>query len=366
LILTDSLTQGILANAIRELKTKTDHLEHEKVQFESEMSEIREALDVGRAIDVKTTVVQLLCLIQKLKKKCKEHKSESSEVRVVLEEAESRVNGANDQLAVAEKEKQSLQNQLADLQCELSRREKEVGNLGDQVSGLMSQNESLQRDHSNLERTMDGLRRQKQKLEKQLQAIPGMFDECEEKMKAKMRKERQRARARYNRLMSRSIELHNLLRDMSEKAARFEASNTELEAKNTELVIQVQKLETSVSAIQMESFREKRQIESQFNARVHVLESEYKAKLEDTQAAASAALHAVYEAIARQFSGLLDGLPISESTVESALQAVRRKIDQFTKRESFLRGILQLDPAQPIEEAVNALLQPRRRRSADT
>jgi hypothetical protein len=40
------------------------------------------------------------------------------------------------------------------------------------------------------------------------------------------------------------------------------------------------------------------------------------------------------------------------------LQAVRRKIDQFAKRESFLRGILRLDPAQPIEEAVSALLQP--------
>jgi hypothetical protein len=160
------------------------------------------------------------------------------------------------------------------------------------------------------------------------------------------------------------MELHNSLREMSEKAATLEARNAELEARNTELVINVQKLETRVNAVQMESFREKRHIESQFNARVQVLESEHRAKLEDTKAAASAARNAICEVIARQFSGLLDGLTISESTVESALQAVRRKIDQLAKQESFLRGTLRLDPAQPIEEAVSALLQPRRRRSA--
>jgi hypothetical protein len=90
------------------------------------------------------------------------------------------------------------------------------------------------------------------------------------KNEAKMRKGKQRAGTRYDRLMSREIVLHNSLRDISEKAARFEASNTELEMTTTKLVIKVQKLETSVSAIQMESFRENRLIELQFNARVEV------------------------------------------------------------------------------------------------
>jgi chromosome segregation ATPase len=274
---------------------------------------------------------------------------------VVLREAESRVNESNDQLAVIEKEKQRLRNQLADLQFELTRREKEVGDLNGQVSRLTLQNESLEKDNLNLNGTVDALRKRKQKLEKRLQAIPGMLDEWEETSK----KQKQKAQTRYDRLMSRLIEFQNSLRDMSEKAATFEA-------KNTELVIKVQKLETRVNAVQMESDREKRQIESQFNARVQVLDSEYRANLEDAKAAASAARNTICEVIARQFSGLLDGLKITESTVESALQAVRRKMDQLAKQESFLRNILRLDPAQPIEEAVLALLQPRRRRSAYT
>jgi DNA repair exonuclease SbcCD ATPase subunit len=312
MILTDCLTQSILADAIRDLRTKADHLDREKVLFKSEMSEIRNALDVGSAIDVKTAVVQLHRLIQKLKKKCKEHKLKSSEVCVALREAESRVNESNNQLAVIEKEKQGLRNQLADLQFELTRREKEVGDLGDQVSRLTLENESLEKDNLHLNGTADGLRKRKQKLEKRLQAIPGMLDEWEETSK----KQRQKAQTRYDRLMSRLIELQDSLRDMSEKAATFEA-------KNTELVIKVQKLDNLVSAVQMESFREKRQIELQFNARVHALESEYRATLKGTKADASAARNAICEAIARQFSGLLDGLPISESPVESALQAVR-------------------------------------------
>jgi chromosome segregation ATPase len=192
MILTDGLTRSILADAIRALSNKVDHLNREKVHFESEMSEIRELLDVGPAIDVKTAIVQLHRLIQKLKKKYREHKPKSSEVRVVLEEAESRVNEANDHLAVIEKEKQGLRSQLANLQFELSKREKEVGDLGDQVARLTSQNESLEKDKSILNRTVFGLRKRKQKFKKQLQEIPGCSTNGNKQGRAKWKRKDRR------------------------------------------------------------------------------------------------------------------------------------------------------------------------------
>jgi hypothetical protein len=70
----------------------------------------------------------------------------------------------------------------------------------------------------------------------------------------------------------------------------------------------------------------------------------------------------ITDAIGRYFAGLADGIKVNESSLERVLQIVRKRIDTLSARESSLREILELDPTQSLEEAVNAIVQKRKRR----
>jgi hypothetical protein len=151
-------------------------------------------------------------------------------------------------------------------------------------------------------------------------------------------------------------------RELLEKSAKSEAKNTELEAQISELLLRVRMQETRVNAIQMESDRDKKAMESQFNARLMLAESEHRAGLEEARIAGQTAKTRITEAIGSQFAGLADGIKVNESNLELVLQIVRKRIDALNTRESFLREILELDPTQSLEEAVNAIVQKRKRR----
>ena len=91
------------------------------------------------------------------------------------------------------------------------------------------------------------------------------------------------------------------------------------------------------------------------NAKMQYAESEYKAQIADIKAENAAFRNRIAASISLQFSTFTDGMKVSESNFESALQVIKRKLDSFTAREQSLRNVLHLQPVDSIDEAITAL-----------
>jgi DNA repair exonuclease SbcCD ATPase subunit len=364
LLLTDDLTRCVLGDAILALKTRIEGLQKENAQLQGQLAEMRELLDANSAGDAREEIVRLRRALAEAERHVQCYKAQRTKTLRLVAAAKSKMNRTHQQCLALKKEKKELREHVADVDSTIAERNR----LKNEVSRLTAQQENLEKCNSDLSAAIVNLQRRKEELEQHLRSISEMNKDVDRKHKEQMTRERQKAEMKYQQLNEQMhkllADLQNSLRQLSEKAVRSDARKAELEDLNNGMVIKLQTLETRLDGAQLECERDKRALESQFNAKMLVRDAGHTKTLEEAKAAAIASRSRIIEAIARIFSGLIDGLNVSESNLEFALQSIRKRIDVLVARESSLRGILRLESAQSLEEAMMSLAYQRNRRSS--
>jgi chromosome segregation ATPase len=367
LLLSDEMTRAVFTDAIIALKTSVTESITARKQLESQMSNLCASLNVTTIDEISQAIQEINQTIDAFRRKAKQKGSKRAQVRLAVQEAEKKVKDAERHVARLEQEIGILRDEASNLHIALDRKSAEATELEAQLTNKINEYDSIKNEYAALNEASVRLRRKKQRLEKQLRDVQVLIDDLENRQKERVRTMKEKAQAQYRQLteitQQQITALQSTVRELSDKAVKYEATNTELEARNQELALQIQKLESKATTIQNESERDRKGWESQSNARLMMAETEYKSKLEEVQTTALAARNQLIDAIVRNFERLVDGMKITDSNVEAALQVIRRKIDALNARELHMRSLLGLNVSQSIEDAL-IRLRPSRRRSS--
>ena len=123
-----------------------------------------------------------------------------------------------------------------------------------------------------------------------------------------------------------------------------------------ELVASLKTAETKFAALLDEKEREKRQLESQLNARLMSLNSDLKAQAEEAHMNVDLEMKHVIQTLIHTFPFLYDGS--NELTIdlyEKYLSVLKDKFDRFTQKVLMISGLLGISSKQSIENAINEL-----------
>ena len=359
LLVADELTRTVFGEAIHNKDKEVDRARKAKKDVETKIHNICLALNIESLEDIQEELDTRTRAIKRLSKKWKQEKQNCGHLVQKMKEMEAKN-------LEAKRVTQDVARENTKIRKKLNESSEEIENLNDEIEKLNktirdgeTQRASIENENTNLNETVAALQHKKEKLQRKIQSIQGMIDQLEGTFKQKVKTIREASETRVMQVTEQSksqiAQLQAVITDMGQKSTRLEERNAELEARNSELSLKVQRLETRANAVQMESDRNRRAIESQMNAKMQYAESEYKAQIADLKAENAAFRNRIAASISLQFSTFTDGMKVSESNFESALQVIKRKLDSFTAREQSLRNALHLQPVDSIEEAITAL-----------
>ena len=368
LLLSDEQTRNILGDAIRNLK------DNQRIQ--PMIDTINAELGISKIEDAKRAIDDFRILITKLNKRNKkiqdskrklkrnfrkieaEYQSDISSLQKCFQDLEAK-NKTN------QEEKNSIQNQIFEIQRENKQTTDELtATYENKILNLNQTIEALQdkmKNYSLLEESISKLSKRKDHLESELKLRINQIEDSEKNYKARIKSEKEKYEQAIEQNRKQALEMQLQIRDLSENIAKLEATNKVLSNNNNEMSLRIQKLETRNTAVQAEFDRNKKALESQFDAKLHFQETEYKSRIEEKQAQIELIKKRLIESISRYFSSYLDGLHVDESNLEGALQVIKRKFDTLLSRENNIRSRFQLDSRQPLEDAISEMLTTKRR-----
>ncbi|OHT12196.1 hypothetical protein TRFO_18099 [Tritrichomonas foetus] len=370
LLLSDEQTRNFLGDAIRNLK--------DIQRLQPMIEAVNAALNIPKFDDAKDSIEQMKVVMKKLQNhvfRQKEQKKKFIRLSKLKEEEfvnelhalEGETKELEQKIRDCEEQKSQLQNQIFEIQQQSKQNEDEITkNYENRISDLNSQVNELQlqiKEIKTLEETISKLNRRREILEDEIKLRHSQAEEDEKKFKQRIKTEKDKYDQMTEQTRKQMAELQAKIRELSEMNSRVEATNDILTANNNEMTLRIQKLETRNTAIQSEFDRDKKSLESQFTAKMVFAETEFKSRIEEKQLQIDVIKKRLVESISRSFSSYLDGLRVDENNFEGALQVLRRKLDTIFQRESNIRTRFQLDPRQPLDEALAAIVSKKRKKN---
>ena len=363
LLLSDEQTRNFLADGIRNLK--------EIQRFIPIMEEINNILGVSKIEDAKTSIEELRLIIKKLNSHLQkqkdsklalsnEFKAKADSLNQTIMSLEDEITKLNQKCKEQDEQNKTIQEKIVKSEQQQKQREEElVKNYEEKIVGLnqtLNEMESKAKDASALENNISRLLKKKSRLEQEIKLRQAQNDKLEKTLKDKIKTEKERYDQMSEVTRKQINELQNKIKELTEQTIKLDSSNQSLINSNNEMVLRIQKLETRNNAIQNEFERDKRSLESQFNAKMAFAETEFRSKIEEKKIQTEIVKKKMVDAITRYFSSYLDGLRVDENNLEAALQVLKKKIDIIISRESYIRNRFQFDPRQTLEDAIAALI----------
>ncbi|KAK8885364.1 hypothetical protein M9Y10_040811 [Tritrichomonas musculus] len=371
LLLTDEQTRSILADCINNLR--------EVQQIKPQIDELKEILNIHKIEDGKTAVIQMRKSFAELNKRIKVLKDQKKKLKKALKfkinEYESIIDDFNKKNVSMKGKCDEYSDKIYDLQKQIviieDQHKQDIETIRNEYDQKITQLNSdintltlLAQNNDSLKEEIAKLTKKKERLESQIKIILSQKEEEEKKYKARIKQEKERFDNFTEQSKKQIIEGQNSIRQLNETIIKIRTENESLSSRNNELNLRIQKMDTRVAVIQSEYERDKKQIESQNNAKLLFAENEYKSRIDDKQRQIDVIKQRMVDSISRLFAQQLDGLKVDESNIEGALQVVRKKTDDLLSRELRLRTILGIDSRQSIEEVVSLLANRKRRRNS--
>jgi chromosome segregation ATPase len=367
LLLTDDLTRQMFGEAVMSLKKNIESSEQQKTNLESRLLAVVRELGFTDIEEIKAAISHQSQVISDLRNRVRQEKKGRLSLDKLLKQTRDKIREISDTSEALEAENSNLRREISDFDVLVSDKSSEIKRLEGVVAKISSERDNAIGEKEQLDLVIVKLHRRRERTESQVKALQEAMQDLEKRHKESARRDREAAQLRYDQLAEQTTkqigELQELIRERSERAARFEQSNAELQSKNSDLILGVQRLETKAKAIQMECDRDKKALESQMNARLMSVESEYKSRLEEAHVQVTNVKNRMAEAVMRQLAGFIDGMKVTDANFEVALQLVKRKLELMAVREGHIRNVLQLESYQSIEDGISAISYRRKHRS---
>jgi chromosome segregation ATPase len=367
LLLTDDLTRQMFAEAIMSLKKNVESCEQGKRQLESRFSMIVRELGLTEIEEIAPAFSQQRSVLSALRNAVRRERKERANLDKVLKQAQMKTRQLSAAYDDLKAENGKLRCEISDVDSLVSGKTAEIKRLEEFATTMKSERDAAIREKEELDVLIVKLQRSRDRLEAQTKTFQDAIHDLETRHKERVRRDKETAQLRYDQLANQTAkqisELQATIRESSERAARFEQSNTDLESDNADLTLRVQRLETKAKAIQLECDRDKKALESQMTTRLIAVDSGHKSRLEAAHAQVVDVANRTAEAVMRQLGGFIDGMQVTEANFEVALQLVKRKLELMSVREGHIRSVLQLESHQSIEDGIAAISARKRHRT---
>ena len=340
-----------------------------KQKLESQVNDIYSILEANNIVDAIGNANRLRSCVISLQRKYADNKKEIKKCKKIIEK-----HGADMQQLTEEYEARlkQLNNNLQDKNKEIERINNDLNTNKD---ASKKEVDSLKRKIQELSTELSECMESKQSLEAENGEMKSHISKMQNKIKAKkaefiiLQKEFVTSKAKYkellneqeadteekNQQMLQQMQKHTtestaVISDLRNQIDILENKINQLNEENNELKLKIKQTETKIAASQTEKAKNQKLIESQYQASIRSIESEYKSKLNE----AEQNKRQMISSISTILSPLLLGEIIDEYSLDSALHTIRSKFDLITMRDNRIRTILKIGPSQSIEEAISS------------
>lgn len=253
---------------------------------------------------------------------------------------------------------------------ELSAKNKEIDTLkqeniellkknNDQLNELNSQKDSFDQNIEKMKHVIKQLRIKKEKREKEIEFLKQQNSDNQKDIKDKLKTQKNEIQIRIEELQQiRSKEAKEYSQNIGNLKIEIEQlvkERNELIMKNTNLSIQLQKLETKFNAFSADRDRERREFESRMLAQRNAAQTEISTKTDEIKAQFIEKKHELYQCILKQLAPLMNlavNPNANENNITSFIMDVRRKLEAALAREAKLREFLCINSHESIDDAL--------------
>lgn len=331
----------ILEDNIGRQKSKTKLL---KIDFENQM---------------KRTIEENQQEIQKLKN------DNANEIARIKSETENSINNLNqkhtNQIDELNNKLQAKTQEIDELKQQNNSMKNELSEMtklnNDQLNGFNTQKDALSQELEKCKYVIKQLRLRKEKREKEIDFLKQQNSDNEKEIRDKLKNQKNEIQIRIEQIQQlRSKEAKEYSQTISNLKIEIEQlikERNELLAKNTNLSINLQKLETKFNALTADRERERREFDSKMTAQRNACQSEITTKTNELKSEFIELKNQLYQSFIKQLGPLLNfGSSLNESNMNSLILEVRKKIETNLAREAKIREILKINAFESIEEAL--------------
>lgn len=331
----------ILEDNIGRQKSKTKSL---KIDFENQM---------------KRTIEENQQEIQKLKN------DNANEIARIKSETENSINNLNqkhtNQIDELNNKLQAKTQEIDELKQQNNSMKNELSEMtklnNDQLNGFNTQKDALSQELEKCKYVIKQLRLRKEKREKEIDFLKQQNSDNEKEIRDKLKNQKNEIQIRIEQIQQlRSKEAKEYSQTISNLKIEIEQlikERNELLAKNTNLSINLQKLETKFNALTADRERERREFDSKMTAQRNACQSEITSKTNELKSEFIELKNQLYQSFIKQLGPLLNfGSSLNESNMNSLILEVRKKIETNLAREAKIREILKINAFESIEEAL--------------
>lgn len=303
-------------------------------------------------------------------------REETIELKEIIKGLESQI---VDEKKQAEEEKQVLEvqierksNEVRELKVKIEsitqEYEKQNQNLSIRIREEKEAKQEIENNKRELEETINQMKtalqteaqhREKKREEnaKLVMKVAQIKSECKARMKAEIEIIEARYKQHSEQQQREIMELKSLISKMTESKSTYEEKYQQSKVENDDLLLKVQTLEMRFSALQGDSEREKRLIESRTKAKILATETEFRNQLDIMKKKLLDAKRTLMGFVAEQFCSLFNAKDsLDEENFVVFIKNIRNKLSKLMDMEAKLRELLSLGPCQSIEDAVSTLL----------
>ena len=359
-------------------------------KIKQELNEIHQSVDVHFGIlgvdtfaDAKVAITDLLFNSKRLKKenkflykKLRQANEEVQAISLSLKKQQNRYSQLESTVEELSSENDNLKQQIDELSNlppdprlvsennKLRKKLAEFDEITSQVSEKLQESEESLRDAN---KEIESKKEEIARLTKQVKNAKKGTNEVQEQLiekitelkevikdqKKQLRKERENYKEQIERFHKESDQVIQQLRN---RITDLENDNDKLNTKNVELLASLKTAETKFAALLDEKEREKKQLESQLNAKLMSLNSDLKVQAEEAHMNVDLELKHVIQTLIHTFPFLYDGAnDLNIELYEKYLGVLKDKFDDYTKKEIVIRSLLGISTKQSIENAITEL-----------
>ena len=359
-------------------------------KMKQELNEIHQSVDVHFGIlgvdtfaDAKATITDLLFNSKRLKKenkylykKLRQANEEVQAISLSLKKQQSHYSQLESTVEELSSENDNLKQQIDELSNlppdphlvnennKLRKKLQEFDEITSQVSEKLQESEESLRDAN---KEIENKKEEIARLTKQVKNAKKGTNEIQEQLVNKIHElkdvikdQKKQLRIERNNYKEQIEHLHKeseqVIQQLRNRISQLENDNEQLNTKNVELVASLKTAETKFAALLDEKEREKKQLESQLNAKLMSLNSDLKVQAEEAHMNVDLELKHVIQTLIHTFPFLYDGAnDLNIELYEKYLGVLKDKFDDYTKKEIIIRSMLGISTKQSIENAIQEL-----------
>ena len=389
---------AVIQERVRQTCISAKQDESERKQKETAILDLLTLLDVNSIQEAQSTVHAFIQHLQDSEDKIQALKKANKEVimqsRERDEECKKQLDSLEkDALQIAsraealEKEKKELENKIKDL-------EESIINIKEDHSHEMKtfnemQNEQIsecekavQRSNARtreeiqkrkeVEEQLNISRCEKEKVQKSLKLLHSSKRKQEEEIerlqaqiKTQLSVSQEKAKClqeslqkKYEMIISQqkqqNLEIAGSLKEKDEKISQLEQQIEALNEANSQLQLDVQKIEMKSQAALEEQERTKKILECKMKTQIMSIESEYNLKLDNAERLVESERRAIIGRIGVEFCSLFNtSETIDESNFESFIHTLKEKFDSYANEDAKVRALLNIPRNQSLSSAVS-------------